>query len=226
MIYVALDVGNVLVHSNFDDFIRKLSKALNITLEEATYFMNRTQKLHDLGLTNMSDELRDHFKIKSPVTMEELISHWNDVIVPSGHIIDLLNDLSKDHKIKVALLSNVGLEHSTRMGEVLSQGTFFENAIKFFSCNVGARKPSLLYYHLFLELHPEFEGCVYVDDLQENLEAAQQFKSRIGKTPKFNTFHFSLQDAVKSKEEKAKMKELKKLLIESNTDLLPNPRWH
>ena len=231
MIYVCLDVGNVLVHSNFDEFLKKLSKSLNITLEEANYFMNRTQKLHDLGLTNMADELRDHFKIKSPVIMDELLSYWNDVIVPNGHIIKLIADLSKDHKVKVALLSNVGLEHAERMGDVLSNvmvnDTFFNSAIKFFSCKVGARKPTLLYYHLFLELHPEFEGCVYVDDLKENLDAAEQFKSSIFKQPKFKTFHFSLEQIARSKElEKTKMKELKKILVESDTDLIPNPRWH
>lgn len=216
MIYVALDVGNVLVHSNFDEFLKKLSKSLNITIEEANYFMNRTQKLHDLGLTNMADELRDHFKIKSPVIMEELLSHWNDVIVPSGHIIGLLNDLSKDHEIKVALLSNVGLEHAERMGEVLSH-VIFDNAVKFFSCHVGARKPTLLYYHLFLELHPEFKGAVYIDDLQENLDASKQFG--------FNTFHFSLEDINKSSAiEATKMKELKKFLISNETRLFSSSR--
>ena len=62
MIYVAFDVGNVLVHSDFNPFLRQLSKSLNLTLEEATYFMNRTQTLHDLGCTHMADELRDHFR--------------------------------------------------------------------------------------------------------------------------------------------------------------------
>lgn len=64
MNYVCLDVGNVLVHVDFQIFIRDLSKQLNITLEEAEYFMNRTHALHDMGLTKMADELRDHFKIK------------------------------------------------------------------------------------------------------------------------------------------------------------------
>lgn len=219
MIYVCLDVGNVLVHSKFDEFLKKLSKSLNITIEDAMYFMNRTQKLHDLGCTKMADELRDHFKIKSPVTMDELLSYWNDVIIPSGHIIGLLNDLSKNHKVKVALLSNVGLEHAERMGEVLSHvmvnDTFFDNAVKFFSCHVGARKPTLLYYHLFLELHPEFKHAVYIDDLHENLDASKQFH--------FNTFHFSLEEIEKSKElEKAKMKELRKFLVSNETDMRLN----
>ena len=216
MIYCALDIGNVLVLANFEDFIKKLSKTLNITIEEANYFMNRTQKLHDLGLTNMSDELRDHFKIKSPVTIEELIFHWNQVILPNTYIMHLLNELSRDHDIKVALVSNVGLEHAVQMEKTLGFSLFFKEAVKFFSCHVGARKPTLLYYHLFLELHPEFKGCVYVDDLAENLEASKQFG--------FKTFQFSLEEATKRTSEYDKLIELKKILIESDPQPLKKPR--
>ena len=127
--------------------------------------------------------------------------------------------MSKKHEIKVALLSNVGLEHSKRMGQVLSQGTFFEDAIKHFSCHVGARKPTLLYYHLFLQLHPEFEGAVYVDDLQENLDASKQFG--------FKTFHFSLEEINQSTIlEAAKIDALKKLLISSDVSSRKNTRRH
>lgn len=186
MNYIALDIGNVLVYANFQDFLKKLSKSLNITMEESNYFMNRSQKLHDLGLTKMSDELRDHFKIRSPITIEELIDEWNAVIKPCTEVLDMINYLTQNHNLQVALLSNVGLDHSIRMATVLDHGDFFNNAIKHFSCDVGARKPTLVYYHTFLQLHPEFYGCIYVDDLQENLNASKQFG--------FQTFHFSLEE--------------------------------
>jgi FMN phosphatase YigB (HAD superfamily) len=186
MKYVAFDIGNVLVYSNFNDFLKKLSKSLNLTMEEAMYFMNRSQKLHDLGLTNMSDELRDHFKIKSPVTMEELIGQWNEVIKPADFLLDKIDKLEKEHRLKIALLSNVGVEHSVRMKEVLGGHSFFKNAIKFFSCDVGARKPTILYYHTFIKLHPEFWGCPYIDDLQENLDVGGSFG--------LNPYRFSLEE--------------------------------
>jgi FMN phosphatase YigB (HAD superfamily) len=209
MIRIALDVGNVLVYSNFEQFIRKLSKTLNITLDEANYFMNRTQKLHDLGCTQMADELRDHFKIRSQVSMEELINYWNEVIIPSDYLIEIVNELSQEHQIEVALLSNVGIEHAKRMEQILGLGgsTFFSSAIKHLSCNVGARKPTLLYYHLFLQLHPEWKGCAYIDDLHENLEASKQFG--------FQTYHFSLEglNGASDNDLAIKTAEIKKFLI-------------
>jgi FMN phosphatase YigB (HAD superfamily) len=194
--YVAFDIGNVLVHSTFPDFLKKLSRELNITLEEAEYFMNRTQKLHDLGCTKMGDELRDHFKIRSQVIIEDLIKSWKDIIKPDWYILEKLDRLIKEQHLQVALVSNIGLEHAEQIGGLLGRAysltnggfydTAFGGAIKHFSCFVGARKPSLLYYQSFLQLYPEFKGCVYVDDLQENLDASKQFG--------FQTYHFSLEE--------------------------------
>jgi len=192
--FCAFDIGNVLVHSTFPEFLKKLSKQLNITLEEAEYFMNRTQKLHDLGCTKMADELRDHFKIRSSVTIDELIEEWKDVIKPDYFVLSWLDNLIKKHNLRVALVSNIGLEHAEQIGGLLSRlydpktnrwhDSSFGAAIKHFSCFVGASKPSLLYYQSFLQLYPEFKGCVYVDDLQENLDASKQFG--------FKTYRFAL----------------------------------
>lgn len=186
MKYAAFDVGNVLVSADFTPFLEKLSASLNITMEEALYFMNRSQKLHDLGLTKMADELHDHFKIRSPITINELVSDWNAVIQPADYIIDILNRLHDEHDVQIALLSNVGLEHADRMSIVLSHDNFIDDTVKFFSCQVGARKPTMLYYHTFLQLHPEFAGCPYVDDLQENLDMGSQFG--------FKPFRFALNE--------------------------------
>ena len=169
MNYVALDIGNVLVHADFHPFLNKLSKSLNLTLEEANYFMNRTQKLHDLGYTEMKDELRDHHKIKSPIIIDELMEEWHNIITPCNPIIERIKNMMKHNEMKVALLSNIGLEHAVKVA------TLIPKSINFFSCYVGSRKPSLLYYHTFLQLHPEFWGCPYIDDLQENLDAGKQF---------------------------------------------------
>ena len=186
MKYVAFDVGNVLVNVNFQPFINKLSKDLNISIEEATYFMNRSQKLHDLGITVMRDELIDHLKIKSSVLRDELVECWNFSITPADWMLERLDKITKQYCVQVALLSNVGLEHSVRMKEILNYNNFFDKAIKHFSCEVGARKPTFLYYQSFLKMHPEWEGCPYIDDLQENLDTGAKFG--------FKTFRLSLEE--------------------------------
>src|SRR5579864_3738534 len=189
MTYVALDVGNVLVHANFQGFIEKISKTFNISMSEALYFMNRNQKLHDLGLTRMRDELGDHFKVRSEVLMDELVDDWNSVIVADKNVLALMNRLKGIHGLKIALLSNVGSEHLVRMKEVLDHENFMDGTIGHFSCVVGARKPQMVYYHTFLELHPEWRGCPYIDDVQENLDMGAQFG--------FKPFKFALEEVAR-----------------------------
>jgi FMN phosphatase YigB (HAD superfamily) len=212
MTYVALDVGNVLVHVDFQTFIRALSKQLNISLEDAEYFMNRTHSLHDMGLTKMSDELRDHFKIHSPVIMEELLKSWNAVITANHSMVSKMVDLMNDKELKVALLSNVGLEHAVKMSQILSFDDFFNRCTHHLSCQVGARKPSKLYYQSFLLQHPEFHGCAYLDDLQENIDMAATFG--------FRAQRFSLQEHVPLDRY---LHRIERFILENDDN---NSRWH
>ncbi len=184
--YAAFDIGNVLVNVDFPGFINKLSKTLNISVEDATYFLNRSHAMHDLGLTVMKDELIDHLHIKSSVLRDELIQDWHNCITPADWLLEKIDALCEKHDIKVALLSNVGTEHAIRMRNVLGYHKFFREGITHFSCEVGARKPTYLYYQSFLQLHPEFHGCPYFDDLKENLEVGAKFG--------FKPFRFSLEE--------------------------------
>ena len=102
MKYAAFDVGNVLFNVNFPGFINKMSKTLNISVEDATYFMNRSQKLHDLGLTIMKDELIDHLHIKSSVLRDELIKEWNHCITPADWLLDKIEECCNQNDIQIA----------------------------------------------------------------------------------------------------------------------------
>jgi FMN phosphatase YigB (HAD superfamily) len=212
MKYICLDIGNVLCTVDSVTFVQDLSETFNITFPEASRFLKRFQQIHDLGYTTMEDELKDHFNLKSPVTLAKLVKTWNDSVQPYAPIIEKLNDLRKEHHLKVALLSNIGLEHAAMMEHILKEGDFFHGAIKHFSCFVGARKPSMLFYQSFLLQHPQFEGSLYVDDLQENLDASKQFG--------FHTFHMSLELPGID----AKVTEIEKLITEQVP--LKNSRWH
>jgi FMN phosphatase YigB (HAD superfamily) len=183
--FIAFDIGNVLCSVNFDAFLDAISKHQNITRADAWYFLSRTQKLHDLGLTDLKSELHDHFKIHSEVTMHELLEHWNSSVQLEGQMFSLLHDLI-DADIKIALLSNIGYEHAAHLNNSLASYEGWKKSIHFFSCQVGARKPSMLYYQSFLMQYPKFKGAIYIDDIQENLDA--------GKTFGFKTVRFSLDD--------------------------------
>lgn len=186
MKYIALDIGNVLCHVAAEPFLDLVSETFNATIPESARFLKRFQQIHDLGYTTMEDELKDKFHVKSPVTLKKLVDAWNDSVTPNMYIIDKLNDLRSKHNLQVALLSNIGVEHAAMMEEKLAHGGFFPGAIKHFSCFVGARKPSMIYYQSFLTQYPQFKGCLYVDDLIENLEASKTFG--------FETYHFTLEN--------------------------------
>ena len=173
---LCLDIGNVICKINFNPFIDLLSKSLNITREDVWYFLNRVQKLHDVGLTRMEDELKDHFKIKSPVIVDELMEAWNKTLLPNKEIINIINNYAVENNAQIALLSNIGFEHA----DWFNHNVVIQNSIKHFSCFVGARKPSFIYYQSFLQMYPQFEGCTYIDDNRDNLSSAKQigFSSR------------------------------------------------
>lgn len=201
MKYVCLDIGNVLCKVMTEPFLENLSETFNVTLPEANRFLKRFQRLHDIGYTTMEDELKDKFGVKSPVTINRLVNAWNDSVMPSIDVLDKLNDLRKNHGLKVALLSNIGVEHAEMIATKLEHNGFFPDAIQHFSCVVGVRKPSLIFYQSFLLQYPQFKGCLYVDDLQENLDASKIFG--------FQTFRLDLTESNCLD----KIKELEQLII-------------
>lgn len=193
--YIAFDIGNVICNVDFTNFLNLLSKYINITTDEAFAFLGRIQRSHDLGISYLKDELVDHFQIRSHVILNELLEAWNKSIKINDEMVKLLNRLLfKGYNI--ALVSNIGFEHAELMrkkiliprlikGEITEY--ILDNEIKtqisgtiteFFSCDVGARKPSLLYYNTFLSIYPEFKECIYVDDLIENINIGNKFGLR------------------------------------------------
>jgi FMN phosphatase YigB (HAD superfamily) len=204
MKYLAVDLGNVVCNVKFDNFLNELSKTLNLPLEDVNYFLHRTTKLHDMGLTQISDELRDHFKIKSPIIIQNLIEEWNKVITADTTVVGFLEKLLEED-VKIALLSNIGIEHAALMGNILG-GFLYHYSIKFFSCEVGARKPSFLYYKTFLDMNPEFKGCLYLDDRIENVRGGE----KLG----FKSLHFEL-DKINRSDLENKLKEITLMIYQN-----------
>jgi len=200
---VCFDIGNVLCHLDFTPFQKALSEQLDITVSQAEYFYNRTQKLHDLGLTNLSDELRDHFRISSKSLVDALMHDWYSIITPEDKMFDFVK-WCFDNNIKIFIVSNIGIEHANYMRNVFNQKLGAKiiddpNFITFFSCDVGARKPSYLYFKTLLDLYPETNGALYIDDLVENLESGKKFGLK--------TFNLNLRnvDDIDSEIEKIKL---------------------
>jgi FMN phosphatase YigB (HAD superfamily) len=225
--YVAFDIGDVLCHCFEDKFLNAVSESANISIDESLRFFKRFWEHHDLGFTTIEDELKDKLHINSEVTINKLNNCWMETLQPNRDMFKYLMDLMFVDKststnvrtdVQVALLSNIGKEHAGALPEKFNEclwngyGTF-EACIKHLSFEVGARKPSLLYYQSFLQMHPEFKGCVYVDDREENLITAE----KLGFKPfKFSLKHYTKNHYIDHNDErkmKDKLVELNKLIL-------------
>lgn len=207
---LALDIGNVLCYVDLEEFNSELSSEANITVQEANQFVEKTRKTHDLGLTTIAEDLANKFNFKSETTIRHFVKLWNDALSPNWQVTDFFNGLIDKHSIEIALVSNIGEEHAAIIRQMLNHNGFYDNCIPHLSYEVGARKPTLLYYQSFLMANPQFNNCIYVDDIIENLE--------MGKKVGLQPYHFVLDTMDLQKELPA----IEKLVMAPKT----NSRWH
>lgn len=183
MKYLAVDIGNVIYHTDMNGFIGTLSRTFNTNSTDVFRFLKSFQQFHDLGQTTMEYQISNYFNCKSDLILQDINKKWLEVLKPEPQMINLLRDLIADGH-QIAILSNMGTEHVQLIEKTM--GPVYKNLVKHFSCNVGARKPTMLYYQSFLWQYPEFKGCTYIDDLEENLESSKQFG--------FDPFHLDLSE--------------------------------
>jgi len=217
--YVALDIGNVLCTIDFKAFTSAISKITNLSIWEVGHRVNISQKLWDAGLITMTGVLESEFDIKSPVIIDELMDIWNKkVLIFDNRMFDYLNQISDSVDMNIALLSNVGFEHSKIIDKFLSHynGLHWRKSIRYYSCDVGAIKPQSLYYQSFLQRYPDFTGCVYLDDLKENLEASIKFG--------FKAVEFNLEKISSLDEKEAMLKQIGSMIMSTTEE--KNSRRH
>jgi FMN phosphatase YigB (HAD superfamily) len=215
--YLALDIGNVLCRVDLRKFTFAVSKAVNLSTWEVGHIINRSQRLQDVGLLTMGEILESEFNIKSSVLLDELINIWNNEVVTfDKNVFDFFSTMSKQYDLNIALLSNIGTDHAVIADEYIKniiQSEVFADAIRHYSCNVGVRKPQSLFFQSFLLQHPEFQGCVYLDDREENLIASKPFG--------FQEQTFDLETITNLK---ASLEYVENLLLEPKEE--KNSRWH
>ena len=183
--YICLDIGNVLIKLDFSKFLEDLSYEVNITKNDANDFLYRIQKDHDIGLIDFKRELTYLFNIKSEVKLEKLLKSWDTTLVYS--YMDFITPLNYllDNNYKIGLLSNIGFEHKQLVNNYIKNINNYidknNNIIRHYSCDVGARKPTKLYFQSFLIENPDFKNCLYFDDIEENVEGGIRagFKGKI-----------------------------------------------
>lgn len=177
MYKIAFDIGNVLCRVDLDPFLIEMEKDVGA---EAFSFLESIQASQDIGLFTMLQALINHGIPRKRA--EELSAVWLKTVIPSQTTMDFIKDL-KNKGYKIALLSNIGLDHKEYL---LKSCPELSLCIQHFSCDIGVRKPSALFFQSFLNRY-DWDFCVYFDDKPENF-------AQIDTSLPIQCVHFDLRD--------------------------------
>jgi len=196
MQHIAFDLGNVLLDLDWAPFYHVLDE-LNISHEEMNSFMKFHNRSDFCGLITLKQAFEESF---DQTEVDLLIEGWNAIIRPHDQMVNFVKQL-KYEGVKVAFLSNMGFDHLNLLRKDFPD--FMNLAdVQHMSCEVGAAKPSIIYYQSFLLEHEDFAGCLYLDDLYENVI--------MGSKVKFESMQFDLNN-FKNKPPSLLKKELTKI---------------
>jgi len=207
-----LDIGNVLVHVRLNYFLDKISQLIPEN-HDPLLFLETIQGMHDIGLLTMKQAFRDKYELSHSnlISVDELLELWNSVLERNHFMINLMKDLHFQG-VRFGLVSNIGYEHHQYLKKICPE-IFEMSEIHHLSYEVGARKPSKLYFQSFLQDHPSWIGCVYVDDRMDNLLTGKQYG--------FRTIQFDLDNLSNLKDLKSSTDSMKKIILShrNNEDL-------
>lgn len=183
---VVFDIGGVLINFEFDRAFRAASAAVGIPPQEirARLFgkgdfshWDREMDVVAFECGRISDRefhLRVEKILNSRIPYEHFCAAWNGIF--TGQIestLTLMNELRQRPDVKVGVLSNTNSLHFNHLRR--SMTVFDEMDHVYVSHEIGCRKPDAeSYLHVLKEMDVAPERSVFVDDLPENIAAAQK----------------------------------------------------
>lgn len=168
----ALDLGNVLAHIDFTHFIEKGIEFKCFKNEkEGFHFINYCTPLMDVGSLSIIDALKFNYKLTEE-KLAIMLDFWLRSVYANDDMFIFLEKLIiQGHKI--AILSNLGVEHVAMVRNVFPD--VINKCVQHFSCEVGVKKPSKLFFKTFLDENIDFKSATFIDDRNENLLTAKKF---------------------------------------------------
>lgn len=172
---VIFDIGGVLVELGRFRFLEKKG----YTGELANRVMRATMRSSDwvqLDLNNLTEEeILERFIRNDPEIEAEIRHMFSDVhgiVEPKASSLPWLRRI-KDSGRRILFLSN----YSPKIMRECADALYFlpEMDGGLFSCDLHLVKPDKAFYQALLEKYSlEPQRCVFIDDLRENLEAAER----------------------------------------------------
>ena len=180
---VISDLGKVIIFFDNHIFFRKIEKYCPYSLSEILDKVARNMELvssFDKGRITPVEFYRKVKKtLKAKIDFEQFYAIYNDIFWLNPPVLEILKKLRPQYRL--ILLSNTDQMRFSFITKKLPQILLFDAYV--LSFEVGYMKPESEIYHIALEKAGATAGeCLFIDDRQENIEAAQ----RIG----INCIHF------------------------------------
>ncbi len=171
---VIFDIGRVLIRIDVARAMKGMASGLSLSPEELWTAIERDPRWKDWQEGRLSP--RDwHLYLKQrfggSATFEQFCDSWNLVLDPEPiQGPGLFERLSKNYRL--GLLSNTDPIHVAYMEPRYNFFPYFST--RFYSCAIGASKPSPVIYKAALKAcRSRAEEAVYVDDIEAYVEAAR-----------------------------------------------------
>ena len=173
---VIFDIGNVLAKYTWREHIESqgfygdmLERIANATVRSAGW------KDYDIGILS-EEEIMENFVRNDPAIEQEIRKTYKDlkgIVARQDYAIPWIQRL-KENKYQVLYLSNFSHKASVECAEALDFIPYMDGGILSYRDHVIKPMPEI--YKLLLERYELVpEECVFLDDLEENVRAAEAF---------------------------------------------------
>ena len=173
---VIFDLGNIFVTVDHDLIFSNIKKELNnhFSIDELKHKFEQSaaRKSYELGAID-SDTFYKALKSELQIDISQMTLRkcWQEIFTGIDGTISMLPELKK--QVKLGMISDTNPWHIDIIGEQFDIFGYFDDMI--FSYDVNLTKPNPQIFKLGLErMNSEPESCVYVDDLEINIEAARR----------------------------------------------------
>lgn len=177
--WVISDLGKVIIFFDNDIFFKKMANVSPFSKEEIA----RLTRAHfylvegfDKGQINPEEFYREVTKaLQARIDFETFYKIYVDVFSLNPPVLEIMRKLKKRYRL--SLLSNTDVMRFGFIKRKFPEIMIFDEYI--LSYEVGAMKPDPQIYEFALEkARAKAEECVFIDDIEENVEAAQKLGIR------------------------------------------------
>ncbi len=171
---VLSDLGKVILFFDNHIFFRKMAEFCPysaVDIAERVHWHRNLIRSFDTGTLSSKDFYREVTqRLKAKVDQETFFKIYNDVFSLNPPVLDILTRLKGRHKL--LLLSNTDVERFGFIRKTFPEVLIFDEYV--LSFEVGYLKPHpQIYQEALKKAKARAEECVFIDDLEENIEGAR-----------------------------------------------------